>query len=376
MTSLHATASRASVSDACDVCVIGAGPSGSLVARQLSRSGLRVVLVQHKVRFPAAARSRVDTLPPEANDLFLRAGLAEEFSSCHPVECPGIVSRWDSNQPVELEFLFNSSGPAWHVHRSRFDRWMQKQALQSGATLIAGSFRHAHSDSSSGWLVEVQRERGLCVQKCDFLVDATGRRAVVGRNLKSRWQFETRQVAATTWLPAIESMDDQRLQIARTPRGWCSLVPPVDNQPAQFSFFAAPEFFRDSQWPDTVISELEHFAANAQLSELTAFTTMDGLSVSGVRPLQWHMTPASMAILCPGSGSRWMAVGDALFSLDPLSGQGLYWALETALSAARIISESGDLTADSVQYYENAVQQFRLLKNAQTRLTTQAVIGR
>jgi flavin-dependent dehydrogenase len=40
------------------------------------------------------------------------------------------------------------------------------------------------------------------------------------------------------------------------------------------------------------------------------------------------------------AGRDWLVVGDAAVAFDPLSGQGIYWALESGLAAGRAVSDA------------------------------------
>ena len=52
-----------------------------------------------------------------------------------------------------------------------------------------------------------------------------------------------------------------------------------------------------------------------------------------------HIVPANSSRLDRAANGNWLAIGDAAMAFDPLSGQGMYKALESALRAARSIQE-------------------------------------
>jgi len=61
-----------------------------------------------------------------------------------------------------------------------------------------------------------------------------------------------------------------------------------------------------------------------------------GPAVESTRlPLQW--IAAASEVLEPSGGTGWLATGDAAFSYDPLSSQGIYKALQSGLMAAETI---------------------------------------
>jgi flavin-dependent dehydrogenase len=67
--------------------------------------------------------------------------------------------------------------------------------------------------------------------------------------------------------------------------------------------------------------------------------------VDGTKPI--HVVSAASRTLDRVTGRGWLAVGDAARSYDPLSGQGITKALESALAAAEAIaaSSAGDAMA-------------------------------
>ncbi len=72
-----------------------------------------------------------------------------------------------------------------------------------------------------------------------------------------------------------------------------------------------------------------HYSAEAPHTKARLGSAPDGL-----RP---RIVPAFTSRLEMTSGSGWLAVGDAAMSFDPLSAQGVTWALESARAAARAL---------------------------------------
>ena len=66
-------------------------------------------------------------------------------------------------------------------------------------------------------------------------------------------------------------------------------------------------------------------------------------------------TDASASILSAMAGDRWMAVGDAASSFDPIASQGLFNALSSAVVAAGALKFSGRPDAGTARLYSDAV---------------------
>ena len=64
---------------------------------------------------------------------------------------------------------------------------------------------------------------------------------------------------------------------------------------------------------------------------------------------------ASAGILSKAAGHNWIAVGDAASSFDPITSQGLFNALSSALVAAGILSSPEGLNASSARFYSDIV---------------------
>jgi flavin-dependent dehydrogenase len=59
------------------------------------------------------------------------------------------------------------------------------------------------------------------------------------------------------------------------------------------------------------------------------------------------------------AGDGWMAVGDAAGLVDPITGEGLYYAVRSAdLAASALLAESGGLAGKAVQYRKSLRHDF------------------
>lgn len=328
----------------CDVVVVGFGPAGAIAACEMAKRNLKVIVLERaSTESPdpnADEQYRVDTLPPESNKLLARAGLADSFPMCDPIESPGIVSRWIAGDPIERDFLFSIDGCAWHVNRGKFDRWLREAALHVGVRCFDNSSVLDMQRTAFGWKLRTRENGVIRGVACRNIVLASGRGQRVPAILGATRGVHLRQVAACAIVPCITGCQDERLWLKRYGPVWFSSVP-FDHRRRQVTAVADPNFFQKSSWT----ADIHDALARAWIGR--------ELHLSHVRPHSlWKLYPVELSVLEPACGDRWWAIGDAAMSLDPLAGQGLYWAMETAVRVAGCVVKEVDTSTrtDSPNY--------------------------
>ncbi len=306
-----------------DAIIVGRGPAGCATAIALRRQGATVAIVDRAAHAPAHAG---ETLAPAACDTLARLGVADRFrADGHEPSC-GVRAAWGSARLHSNDFLLHPNAVGWHLDRARFDRMMAGAALDTGATILPGARLVGLSSTGDGWEVTLQEgERRSCVSG-RVLVDATGRAACVARRLGAHPIAFDRLIAIAR-LFALRDRDhaahSYALLEAANAGWWYSAVLPGNR--AVSVFFTDPEFRRDIQpAPHT----RERFARCIPLSDYT-------------------VRPAHSAVLDRPAGRRWLAVGDAASTWDPLSSQGIDKAMRSGIGAAAAIAEHlcGDASA-------------------------------
>ena len=304
-----------------DVLVAGGGPAGATIALCLARRGLKVRLVEassyEKPRYG-------ETLPPEINPILRKLGLWEEFERLSPLPAYGIVSVWGDVIPIETDFMRNVQGCGWHIDRRAFDRMLVCAAEDSGVQVALGERVDARRGEDGMWLATDFGAR--------MLVDATGRNGLrIDGSAKRETEDELIAIALTVELADEPGATYQWTCIESTPDGWWYSAP-LPHGGGIAMFFTDPAIYREEGV--LIEQQLKH----------AAFATR---RLAAGRLRDSRVLRVSSSFRETTFGNRWLAVGDSAFSLDPISGRGLFNAVRWAEPAADAIVDwlSGDAKA-------------------------------
>lgn len=321
-----------------DVLICGGGPAGAAAALTLSRTGIDILLAHQ----PPPARVWVgEALPPAAKPLLAELRLLPDMEDAGHLVCTGNVFVWGQPHPVIHDFMRDPNGMGWHLDRPRFDASIRAAATAQGATVWANSRVLTLTDQDERWQVRVRRPDGTETNVyARWVMDATGRSSGIARRLGAERQREDRLLAfIARFVPAGNTKPDRdaRTWIEAVHGGWwyTALLPSQER---------VVVFHTDADLADRdQLRTPEGFATQlAEATHLNALLADFGYHIHE-RP---HGVDASSGCLRTAVGARWLAVGDAALSFDPLSSQGLFNALYTGLRSGEALAAylTGDPT--------------------------------
>jgi flavin-dependent dehydrogenase len=320
-----------------DVAVVGGGPAGAVTALLLARAGRDVVLYEQS-RYDALWPG--ETLPPSVNPLLRRLGLWERFGALQAMPSCQTAGAC-AIEPSDRSFLLNPYGHGWHVDQARFDAMLVEAAEQAGAQVLSGARVRKVSRIDAGLRVEADEPLLAAM-----VVDATGQTARVARSLgASRVQFDRLVCVARVFAIGSEPAGDPFIEAA--PDGWWYASPLPDGRRIVALFTDADEVVRARL--ATVTGWTDALARTDHVADLAC-----GLPCGRVR-----VTTSASHELEPPLGHDWIAVGDAAFSVDPLSSGGVDFALRSAMAAADVL-QGGDRSAYQRQIAGEASEYRRL----------------
>jgi flavin-dependent dehydrogenase len=326
----------------CDVAVLGGGPAGAVAALTLARAG-RIVAVIERSRYDCPRIG--ETLPPSARPLLTRLGLWRAFLAAGHLPSPSVLSVWGDDALYENFSILNPHGTGWHLDRRRFDRMLLAAALHAGASAYCGArLATCESATGGGWELAFTNDSSagepLRRLRATTVIDATGRAAAFARRQHARRLNTDRLIGLVMFSDARETdAEDDSC-------GGCTLV----------------EACADGWWYSALLPDRRLIAVymtdadlvpqprdwrsfwHARLDQ-TVHThgRLAGRRVQGPA----RLVAASTSRLDRTGGACWLAAGDAVAALDPLSSQGLVHALSSGVHAAVTVDRqlAGDATA-------------------------------
>jgi flavin-dependent dehydrogenase len=310
-----------------DIVIAGAGPSGSLAALILARAGKKVALLD-RASFP---RAKVcgNCVNPVAWRIWNRLGLTNAYSLLPHEEVEGFSIHSEGRMVHRQSFEKPRSGPRL-IARDIFDDWLRREAEAAGAeffpqTTVTGV------DASKGLVMTSVGEFSA-----DLILGADGRNSLVGRH--------------TGLMPP-----PRRCHRV----GWhTSITAPADlDTYLQMHLFEEGYFGYSRDSPTTAVISMV----------LDSRRTKDPLLLAR-RCLPWRgeqewlrMNPITRAPARLGTGRVWL-LGDAARVVEPFTGEGIAFALSTALIAGECAIaglERNDLTTALQAYARSHRQLYR-----------------
>jgi geranylgeranyl reductase family protein len=295
-----------------DVVIVGAGPAGAVLAYLLAKAGAEVLLVEKKVfpRYKACG-----------------GGLTKRALDFLPFEVDEVIEERVHNVKAfvkdECAFELNAQQPVIStVMRDRFDHFLVKKALEAGVHFQEG----AAFKGLSGEAESLEVETSLGSVETRFVVGADGVNSKVADALGL--------TKPETLMPAIEAEvylgDPERLEEFR--------------HSARFCFGLIPQGYG---W---VFPKKDHLSIGVlsrsrALKELktSLFSYLEagrlGRSMK-VKSLRAHLVPYGPGKKRPLACERGLLVGDATGYVDPITGEGISYAVKGSVVASEVLQRA------------------------------------
>ncbi len=320
-----------------DVVVVGSGPAGSATAITLAKYGRRVLLVERR---ESRGVKLGESLPPASIDLvkhFLGDPESPERQLPGLFSTAGNVSVWAGEQADTADFFFTSPGHGLCIDRLAFDEALRANAVAAGATLLKGvSFQSCAriADGAFNWRLTLISGAGRRQDRARYLVDCSGRKALVARALGvPTFHGGDRLFAYAQWFSCAGGDNDRHTRIEAAPDGWwySNRLPGADGgETRRLVVFhsdkdlPAARLAASRQGFDQLLHGSTHIAPLLEAGDYQSCGTVRGAQANGQR----------LRDFC---GDAWIAAGDAAQAYDPLSSQGIDKALRTASHAGHMI---------------------------------------
>jgi flavin-dependent dehydrogenase len=318
----------------CDVLVLGAGPAGSALANELACSGFHVLLADRKA-FPRH-KPCGEFLSPQCAPYLDALGLPAPLASLG-VHLVGGMRLYGHGAHVIGRFRQLAGRPAtdragFGVRRERFDHWLVQAAQSAGAMFLPryeckALLRDRDGSVTGAMLRDPSGLLHACTAR--WVVGADGVHSIVARELgvqrRETWLYQFALVAHFEGVLPLPTAEVHLL------RGGFFAATTVDENLFSVNLVLPRKALqtRTSRDWDTFVAS--RFAQAPGIGErLAGARRLEPWRGTG--PLAWSTTAQTFA------GAA--LVGDAAGYVDPLTGEGIYYALFGARALAQALRQA------------------------------------
>ena len=324
-----------------DVLIVGGGPAGSMTAYHLAKAGVNVSIIDRS-RFP---RQKACGGGIQHKCL---ADIPFDISPVIQNVMRGISFSYKLNKANDrfskffVEKMSDDSKPlVYGVLRSDFDNFLLESAQKAGARV----YQQIHAKSIE------RRDKSLAVIdrddsifECQILIGADGANSIVSRELNDRSAFFT-QVGLYAEVPRDlirpDSVNDavMRVDWGTLPSGYAWVFPKRDTVNI------------GGGGPESLTRQLRNYFKDFLLAEkIIDLNDLEKIPMIG------HKLP-TMTLRTKVSGEGILLVGDAAGFIEPLTGDGISYALHSAHLAAKTILQTLGSNSRNVSQYSELVNQ-------------------
>ncbi len=292
-----------------DVGIVGAGPAGAWAAYRLARGGALVAIIDdsHPREKPCGGG-----LTGRALDL---VSPAVEVGTVPAVRIAGATFEHGERR-ASMRLRDDRATPALLVAARRsFDGALVSAAVAAGATHVSSRAKDVER-TSDGWRILTRQGH----VDCRWLLGADGPGSLVRRRVFRPFARGDLSIATGCFVHGVTS-SDVAIAFEDSPAGYLWSFPRPDHLAVGIC----------AQADESTTPELQAHARRWIARSLSAVGSLDRYA--------WPIPSLSQSALAreEPAGSRWMLVGDAAGLVDPITREGIYFALR-----------SGDLAAESL----------------------------
>jgi len=278
-------------------------------------------------------------------------GLESSFWALAPRRIVSHESVWGSRHVDTREMIASAHGPSWLLDRAKFDGMMRESVRASGAEAVEGRLVSLERTGSK-WNYTFRTRTGHETGQASFLLDASGRNSIAARKLGAHRLRADRLISVPMVVRSELNTDlDDTTRLEANEDGWFFSCR-ISASERLISFYTDSDLLPASI--DVRKKRIEYLLGQSEhLSD-----RMEHHSYSALDPQS--LVPAHGSLLDPLGGEGWLATGEAAFCHDPLCGDGIIEAMNSARHAARalVAGANGDSNA-FVEYKDQGRERFK-----------------
>lgn len=325
-----------------DVIVVGAGPSGSALAKLLAASGASVLMLDAEA-FPRRKPCGESLNPGAVAALGRITGhpnAAEAFDfPFSPIQGWRVISG-----SATLEAVYSGGHYGVGCRREKLDHWLAEHASRAGA-LFEERVRVERllweGDRVTGVIARSREDKPLFL-RASIVAGSDGLRSVVARSAKVNRYGPLRKAAFTTRLNGVGGLRE-RVELFTGGNGKVIGLAPIGGGQANMTVALGSAQAAAQAGRDRAGYVLREARAVPELMERLENAQIEG-DVLACGPFDRPVLPHDIAGM--------VLLGDAAGYYDPLTGQGIYRAVRSAeLAAPAIIQALQTKSFDPIRQY-------------------------
>lgn len=296
------------------VAVLGGGPAGAFAAERLANAGLETIVFDEKLAWEKPCGGGLTYKAYNQYPFLIDNDTPKKFITETYLAAPkaGAV-KVGLRRPLVI------------YSRMDLNRMLLERAENAGAQLEKTRVLDIER-SGRGWMLKTQHGS----LDADFCIVATGARNPL-RNVGTQWTAADTMYALGYYVPSMQDHID--IQFLQNLEGYIWVFP------------------RCGHLSVGICGKGE--SAQSLRARLERYMNEKGISYKGAS-FYGHMLPS---LESPGwkknrvAGEGWMAVGDAGGLVDPITGEGLYYAMRSGDLASQVVLSESHSLAEKAQAY-------------------------
>ena len=312
------------------ITIIGGGIAGCIAAISLV-DDFEVILID-KLKEP---KDRIgESLAPAAQRILRELNLCQNLSSELEQKLYrknlGMQSYWGSDQVYFVDHMRNPDGLGLNLDRKEFEVYLRFVAQQHGVHCLWGSRFYSTEYKNNSWNLIIKSDTETHSIQSELVIDATGRQSLFARSQGIERTHYDKLIAC--WMSLPNTLENQMSTISASRNGWwySAVIP---NNKRVIAFQTDSDLYEKSQFK-SIEALLELSKENTHISAILDSSPVDTIDFHGV-------TAANSTKLNQVAGNQWVAIGDAAISFDPLSSQGMFNAMASAMQLKHLITQLG-----------------------------------
>jgi geranylgeranyl reductase family protein len=347
-----------------DVVIVGAGPGGSAAAHYLARAGLDVLLLD-KFDFPRD-KTCGDGLTPRALGVLDDMGILKDVLQvgCR-VSAAEVVAP--NGHSTVAPFPGGAGRPEYAlvIPRLILDDMIRQWAIASGASFEGHVYVTAIEQRGNGVEVKGGRYGRSVSARARMALIATGANVKLLLTMGLLPKAPPMMLAARAYFEGVSGLDDHMdLSFEGVPLPGYGWMFPLPGSKANIGAGFFPSRRAAGALPATPAAAFQNFIRTHTLRKMLDHARQVG-------PVQGHPLRVDF-LTAPTFGERVLLVGEAAGLVNPLTGEGIDYALESGKIAAEHLIDmfgAGDLSYQKLSAYDRALRmRFQGLFNFCTRM--------